>query len=144
MGVCSVEDDVGTRDPSLRNPHLAWMAGYYEAHLRVSDSLDFYRDLWIGGPFAVIGGFNCDLGWATTNNDPLLWQVYAVTADSASPDRYWLDGESRRFDRISTTIDYKTPTGMTHEARESLRTTLGPVIGRDGNTVYVLHGPWMR
>jgi acyl-homoserine-lactone acylase len=65
----------------LRNPHLAWTAGYYEAHLRVRDSLDFYGDLRIGGPFAVIGGFNRDLGWATTNNDPLLWQVYALTAD---------------------------------------------------------------
>ena len=123
----------------LRNPHLAWTAGYYEAHLRVRDSLDFYGDLRIGGPFAVIGGFNRDLGWATTNNDPLLWQVYALTADSTSPDRYWLDGESRRFDRVSTTVDYKTPTGMAHEARESLRTTLGPVIGRVGNTVYALH-----
>ena len=44
-----------------------------------ADSLDFYGDLRIGGPFAVIGGFNRDLGWATTNNDPLLWQVYALT-----------------------------------------------------------------
>ena len=122
----------------LRNPHLAWTAGYYEAHLRVPDSLDFYGDLRIGGPFAVIGGFNRDLGWATTNNDPLLWQVYTLRADSTASDRYWLDGEWRRLERVSTTVDYRTPEGMARETREALRTALGPVVGRGKNTVYVL------
>jgi len=46
----------------LRNPHLAWNAGYYEAHVVVPNVLDFYGDLRIGGPFGVIGGFNKDLG----------------------------------------------------------------------------------
>ena len=59
----------------LRNPHLAWTAGYYEAHIVVPNVLDFYGDVRVGGPFGVIGGFNRDLGWATTNNDPLLWQM---------------------------------------------------------------------
>ena len=58
-----------------------WTAGYYEAHVTVPGVLDFYGDLRIGGPFGVIGGFNRDLGWSTTNNDPLLAQVYAVDAD---------------------------------------------------------------
>src|SRR4051812_1482249 len=57
----------------LRNPHLTWTAGYYEAHLTIPGELDFYGDLRIGGPFAVVGGFNKYLGWATTNNDPILW-----------------------------------------------------------------------
>jgi acyl-homoserine lactone acylase PvdQ len=89
----------------LRNPHLAWNAGYYEAHLQIRDSLDFYGDLRIGGPFGVIGGFNRDLGWATTNNDPLLWQVYALADDTTPPGRYWLDGEARG--RIQTIVEYK-------------------------------------
>lgn len=122
----------------LRNPHLAWTAGYYEAHLRVAGALDFYGDMRIGGPFAVIGGFNRDLGWATTNNDPLLWQVYAIAADSTAPDRYWLDGASHPLDRVSTTIAYTTAAGLARETRESFRTSLGPVVGRGGNTIYVL------
>ena len=65
----------------LRNPHLAWTAGYYEAHVTVPGVLDFYGDFRIGGPFGVIGGFNRDLGWATTNNDPILAQIYALDAD---------------------------------------------------------------
>ena len=34
----------------LRNPHLAWNAGYYEAHLTVPGVVDFYGDFRIGGP----------------------------------------------------------------------------------------------
>jgi acyl-homoserine-lactone acylase len=39
----------------LRNPHLAWTAGYYEAHLTVPGVIDFYGDFRIGGPLIVIG-----------------------------------------------------------------------------------------
>ncbi len=46
----------------LRNPHLAWTAGYYEAHVTVPGVLDFYGDFRIGGPLIVIGGFNRHLG----------------------------------------------------------------------------------
>ena len=40
--------------------------------------LDFYGDFRIGGPFGVIGGFNRDLGWSTTNNAPDLDEIYAL------------------------------------------------------------------
>src|SRR5690606_25711622 len=52
----------------MRNPHLSWTAGYYEAHVTVPGVIDFYGDFRVGGPFGVIGGFNRHLGWATTNN----------------------------------------------------------------------------
>src|SRR6185369_8103367 len=38
----------------LRNPHLAWTAGYYEAQVTVPGVLDFYGDFRIGGPFIVV------------------------------------------------------------------------------------------
>jgi len=122
----------------LRNPHLTWTAGYYEAHLTVPGVLDFYGDLRIGGPFAVIGGFNRDLGWATTNNDPILSQIYALEADSTRPDHYWLDGESKQLQKQVVTAEYKDGAGYSTEKREFLRTSLGPVIGRRGNTIYVV------
>jgi acyl-homoserine-lactone acylase len=121
----------------LRNPHLAWNAGYYEAHIVVPGVLDFYGDLRIGGPFGVIGGFNHDLGWATTNNDPLLWQIYALDVDSTAADHYLLDGASHALDRDVITVQYTTPSGLQNESRESWRTSLGPVIGRDAKHVYV-------
>ena len=79
----------------LRNPHLAWNAGYYEAHLTVPGVVDFYGDFRIGGPLIVIGGFNRHLGWATTNsNSGDLTEFYALDRDPNAPDRYLLDGAS--------------------------------------------------
>ncbi|HEY4132255.1 MAG TPA: penicillin acylase family protein, partial [Gemmatimonadaceae bacterium] len=122
----------------LRNPHLVWTAGYYEAHITVPGVLDFYGDLRVGGPFAVIGGFNKDLGWSTTNNAPILYQFYALDADPSNGDHYMLDGASHAIEHHSVTVEYKTPTGMTTETHDFLRTSLGPVIERYGGKIYVL------
>jgi acyl-homoserine-lactone acylase len=121
----------------LRNPHLVWTAGYYEAHIEVPGQLDFYGDLRIGGPFAVIGGFNRDLGWATTNNDPLLWQVYSLDVDTTTPDHYWLDGKSQALVKEVITVQFKDGSGFSSETRERWRTSLGPVIKRDAKKIYV-------
>src|SRR5450830_979834 len=72
----------------LRNPHLAWNSGYYEVQLTVPGVVDFYGDFRIGGPLVGIGGFNKDLGWSTTNNDPELNAIYALEAAAGAPDRY--------------------------------------------------------
>ncbi len=123
----------------MRNPHLAWTAGYYEAHVVVPGVLDFYGDLRIGGPFGVIGGFNHDLGWATTNNDPLLGQIYSLDADPAKPDHYVLDGKSQPLEHDVFTVKYKNGADDGSETRDRWRTSLGPVIKRDANKIYVLH-----
>ncbi len=122
----------------LRNPHLVWTAGYYEAHVTVPGVLDFYGDLRIGGPFGVIGGFNKDLGWSTTNNDPLLAQVYSLDADPATPDHYLLDGASLPLSHDAITVMYKDGAGLSSETRQMWRTSLGPVIERANGKIYVL------
>jgi len=122
----------------LRNPHLVWTAGYYEAHVTVPGVLDFYGDLRIGGPFGVIGGFNRDLGWSTTNNDPLLAQVYALDADPTTPDHYLLDGASLPLGRETITVMYKDGQGLSSETRQMWRTSLGPVVERANGKIYVL------
>ena len=92
----------------LRNPHLAWNAGYYEAHLTVPGVVDFYGDFRIGGPLIVIGGFNRDLGWATTNsNSGDLTEFYALDRDPKAPDRYLLDGASLPLRRETRTVQFK-------------------------------------
>lgn len=121
----------------LRNPHLAWNAGYYEAHVAVPGILEFYGDFRIGGPFGVIGGFNKDLGWATTNNAPDLDEVYALDVDPATPDHYLLDGTSLPVQRELVTVAFRNGPGISTETREVWRTNLGPVIHRDSGKVYV-------
>ena len=77
----------------LRNPHLAWTAGYYEAHMTVPGVVDFYGDFRIGGPLIVIGGFNRNLGWATTNsNSGDLTEIYSLDLDREARSRRMLDG----------------------------------------------------
>lgn len=122
----------------VRNPHLNWNAGYYEAHLTVQGDVDFYGDFRIGGPFGVIGGFNRDLGWATTNNAPDLDEIYALDVDPARPDRYLFDDTSLPVQSEQVTVSFRNGAGISTETREQWRTPLGPVIHRGGGKIYVL------
>lgn len=122
----------------LRNPHLSWTAGYYEAHVTVAGKLDFYGDFRIGGPFGVISGFNRDLGWATTNNNQDLDEVYALAADPARADSYLIDGGSHPLRRELVTLPFRNGEGVSTITREYWWSPYGPVIHRANGKVYVL------
>jgi acyl-homoserine-lactone acylase len=124
----------------LRNPHLAWNAGYYEAQLTVPGVIDFYGDFRIGGPLVGIGGFNKDLGWSTTNNDPALNAIYALDVAADAPDHYMLDGTSLPLRRETVTVEYRNGDGVSTETRESWSTPMGPVLYRGGGRIYILRG----
>lgn len=126
----------------LRNPHLAWTAGYWEAHVTIPGKLDFYGDFRIGSAFSVIGGFNKDLGWATTNNNPDVDEVYALDVDPAVPDHYLFDGVSVPLRQITATAEYTTPEGLKTDSRQYWTTPLGPVAHRTKDMIYVVRaGP---
>lgn len=122
----------------LRNPHLSWTAGYYEAHIRVPGVLDFYGDFRVGGPFGVIGGFNRDLGWATTNNGPDNDELYVLAVDPERPDHYLFDGGSVPLERREITVWFRNGPGLGRETREAWESPLGPVVWRGGGHIYVL------
>jgi acyl-homoserine-lactone acylase len=123
----------------LRNPHLAWTAGYYEAHLTVPGVVDFYGDFRIGGPLTVIGGFNRHLGWATTNsNSGDLSEIYALELDPARADHYRLDGASLPLKREQYTITVKDGESSGTETREFWNTPLGPVVHRTADRVFIV------
>ncbi|MCU0617231.1 MAG: penicillin acylase family protein [Gemmatimonadaceae bacterium] len=122
----------------VRNPHLAWDAGYYEAHVHVPGVLEFYGDFRIGGPFTVIGGFNRYLGWATTNNAPDNDEFYALDVDPERADHFLFDDTSVPLERVLVTVPYRNGPGISTETRETWRTPLGPVVHRDGGKIYVL------
>ena len=124
----------------VRNPHLSWTAGYYEGHMTVPGVLDFYGDFRIGGPFGVIGGFNRDLGWSTTNNAPDLEEVYALDPDPARADHYLFEGTSVPLRRELVTVEYRNGPGISTETREFWDSPLGPVVDRVGGKIYVVKG----
>lgn len=122
----------------LRNPHLSWNAGYYEAHITVPGKLNFYGDFRIGGPLGIVGGFNEYLGWATTNNYPDIGVIYALEVDPERPDHYLFDGASVPLQRKDVVAEFKNGDGIGLEKREFLFTPIGPVIHRGNGKIYVL------
>jgi acyl-homoserine-lactone acylase len=122
----------------LRNPHLSWNAGYWEAHVVVPGRLDFYGDFRIGGPIGIVGGFNRHLGFATTNNDANTEELYALDQDLDRKDHYRFDGESIPIRRESITVSYADGGSQALVTRERLTTHLGPVLHRDRGKIYVL------
>ncbi|HJZ80053.1 MAG TPA: penicillin acylase family protein [Pyrinomonadaceae bacterium] len=122
----------------LRNPHLAWTAGYYEAQITVPGVMDFYGDFRIGGPFTVVGGFNRYLGWSTTNNSQDLSEVYALDVDPKTPDHYLFDGASLTLKRDLRTVTFRNGDGLSTETREFWSTPLGPVIYRANGKIYIV------
>ena len=122
----------------MRNPHLAWSAGYYEGHITVPGVLDFYGDFRIGGPFTVIGGFNRHLGWSTTNNAPDLDEIYSLDVAPDRVDHYLLDGVALPLRRELVTVEYRNGDGFSSETRERWRTPMGPVVYRDGGKIYIV------
>lgn len=122
----------------LRNPHLAWTAGYYEAHVTVPGVVDFYGDFRIGGPFIVVGGFNRYLGWSTTNNSQELSEIYAFDVDPKTTDHYLFDGASLTLTRQLVTVTFRNGEGLSTETREFWSTPLGPVIYRANGKIYIV------
>jgi acyl-homoserine-lactone acylase len=122
----------------LRNPHLQWTAGYYEAHMTVKGVLDFYGDFRIGSPFAVVGGFNKYLGFSTTNNSQDLDEIYAFDEDPKTADHYLLDGKSQALTKSSFNISVRNGDSTTTETREYFSTPYGPVIHRAAGKIYIM------
>ena len=123
----------------LRNPHLNWGAGYYEAHIRVPGVIDIYGDFRVGYPLYFNGGFNRDLGWATTNNGPDIEEIYSLAVDPERPDHYRFDGEFHPLERQTITVEVLDEGGsLVPETRESWSTPIGPVIHRTDSLLYVV------
>lgn len=121
----------------LRNPHLSWDAGYYEAQVTVPGVLDYYGDYRVGSPFGIIGGFNAHLGWATTNNAPDLDEVYALDADPEREDRVLFEGDSHPIERREIEVEVLEDGQLVTRTEVELHTLLGRVIHRAEGKVYV-------
>jgi acyl-homoserine-lactone acylase len=122
----------------VRNPHLSWQAGYYEAQFTIPGEVNFYGDFRVGGPFTTIGGFNEYTSSATTNNNPPSHEIYALEVDPATPDHYLFDGATHPVQRELFEIEFKNGPGFSKTVREALTTSIGPVIHRGHGHIYVI------
>ncbi len=122
----------------LRNPHLSWNAGYYEAQMDVEGYFNFYGDFRIGEPLGTVGGFNEFLGFSTTNNHPKTDQFYAFEADPENPENYLLDGASRPVEKRTVFVDYKAGEELKTGQRIFKITPYGPVIHSTKDKIYII------
>ncbi len=122
----------------VRNPHLSYTSGYYEAQMTVPGVLNFYGDFRLGGPFAIIGGFNEHLGWSTTNNSGEPDQIYAFLKDPGGPDAFLLDGRPIAIQTRQVSVQYLDSDTMAVATRDFRFTEFGPVLFEAPDTVFVL------
>jgi acyl-homoserine-lactone acylase len=122
----------------VRNPHLSFTSGYYEAHITVPGVVNFYGDFRLGGPFTIIGGFNDHLGWSTTNNYPDLDEVYAVLKDPHRPNHYLFDGGSVPLEVKRVTVEFADGNSVGTETRDFRFSPLGPVLYETEDTLFVV------
>ncbi|WP_461534024.1 penicillin acylase family protein [Sinomicrobium sp.] len=123
----------------MRNPHLNWKGGYYEAHIVVPDTLDFYGDFRVGGPLGIVGGFNRHLGWSTTNNYPDVDEVYALERDPNDKTRYIIDGKSHPMLKDEIPVSYITEDNTIASRSHTIWSTpFGDVIKRTDKYIYII------
>lgn len=122
----------------LRNPHLDWVAGYYEAHITVPGKFDFYGDFRAGDPIGTVGGFNQYLGFSTTNNYPKMSEIYAFAKDTKKADAYLLDNKSNALIKKVVDVKYLADGKLKTATRTLWFTDYGPVIHQEKDRIYII------
>lgn len=114
----------------LVNSHQPYTGpvAWYEAHLISEDGLDVYGGTFPGGP-VVFHGFNRNLGWANTVNNPDLIDVYQLTINPDNENEYLMDGEYLAFEQKTAFIDVALWGSFAFPAKETIyRSVHGPVL----------------
>lgn len=122
----------------LGNPHLQWSSLYWEAHVRVPGTIDFYGSTLAGIP-VLRAGFNDRLGFVTTNNAPDLDDVFALTLDPERQDHYRFDGRSMSLTRRNAEVQVRAADGsMRAETRTFWDSHIGTVVYRTADRVFAV------
>lgn len=114
----------------LVNSHQPYTGpvAWYEAHLISQEGLDIYGGTFPGGP-VIFNGFNRNLGWANTVNNPDLIDVYQLTINPDDDNEYLMDGEYLAFEQQTAFINVALwgPFALPAE-RTAYRSVHGPVL----------------
>ncbi|MCH7980632.1 MAG: penicillin acylase family protein [Proteobacteria bacterium] len=120
----------------LVNSHQPYIGpvAWYEAHLVSEEGLDVYGGTFPGGPL-IFHGFNRNLGWANTVNNPDLIDVYQLTLNPDNDNEYLMDGEYLAFEQHIAAIDVAVWGPFAYPAREiAYRSIHGPVFKTERGT----------
>ena len=116
---------------------LTGPVAWYEIHLKSDEGLNIMGGTFPGSPFIHVG-FNENLGWGATVNQPDLADIYKLDLNPRDNNQYLLDGKWENFTEINQnfkvklfgpfSINYPIPM---HYSKH------GPVL-KDNNKAYAL------
>ncbi|MDC3154704.1 penicillin acylase family protein [Pelagibacteraceae bacterium] len=116
---------------------LTGPVAWYEIHLKSDEGLNIMGGTFPGSPFIHVG-FNENLGWGATVNQPDLADIYKLELNPRDNNQYLLDGKWKNFKEINQkfkvklfgpfSINYPIPM---HYSKH------GPVL-KDNNKAYAL------
>lgn len=132
----------------LGNPHYPWHGAlrFYQLHLTIPGKLDVMGASLGGFPVVNIG-FNRRLAWTHTVNTSEHFTLRSLKLDARDATRYIVDGQQRRMQRKTVTVDVLGSDGkVTQRSHDFWFSSYGPVIARAGmawtaQTAYALDDP---
>jgi penicillin amidase len=113
----------------VENVHMPWSNHFqlYEAQLIVPGKLNVAGAGWFGSPFFLVG-FNSELTWSVTWNQPNISDVYEEVVNPANQAEYLYEGSWRKMRVEWASIRVKHFTGMKTERLPLYYTHHGPVV----------------
>ena len=85
---------------------LTGPVAWYEAHIKSNEGLNMMGGTFPGSPFIHVG-FNENLGWGATVNQPDLGDIYELILNPENNNEYLIDGEWKAFKKIKQLFKIK-------------------------------------
>lgn len=116
----------------VEHTHMPWANRFqnYEAHLIVPGKLDVAGISWFGSP-VFLDGFNNDITWSATWNEPNISDVYIERLNPKNPLQYLYEGQWRDIRVEQETFHVKGLRGMETVTLPLYYTHHGPIVKYD-------------
>lgn len=121
------------------NPHQPWFGTgmWTEVHVTSDEGWNMSGAVFPGGPFPTMG-FNGNLGWAYTVNEPDCGDVYRLTFDKTDDKLAYKYGDSyKHAEEWKDTIRVKTEKGIEDREYTFRKSHYGPIMGKEDDTHYL-------
>ncbi|MGK7391054.1 MAG: penicillin acylase family protein [Candidatus Cyclobacteriaceae bacterium M2_1C_046] len=117
----------------LINPHISMDIPQYEVHLMSDEDLNINGIVGFGTFIFPYAGFNENLGWSVTVNEPDVVDSYKITFDHPSdPLKYRFGDEYLTAEVFTKEIKIKTDSGVISRPFSFKKTVHGPIL-KEGN-----------
>ena len=123
----------------LANPHFPWQGPrrFYQSHLVIPGKLNVTGASLYGAPVINIGHTE-NLAWTHTVSTAFRFTPMQLNLDPSDPTSYIVDGQSKKMEQNTVTVQVKQPDGSLAPVSRTLYTTeYGPITNKiQGQSVF--------